>query len=115
MSDNYLDREAAYIANLMDTGYDAQAADRLRQDLASMDRISFLSVVTKVRQQEIRGQGADLNVYQSFGPGFFENDYISVDKTVLQGDSRTPVVYHQPIAQYQFSLPEQWIPRLFLK
>jgi len=113
MSDNFLDREAAYIANMMDTGNDAQAADRLRQDLATMDRASFLSVVTKVRQQEQRGVGADLNVYRSYGPGYFENDYISVDKTILQGDSKTPALYQQPIAQYQFAFLD-WT-RLYLK
>src|SRR4030095_849061 len=113
MSDNFLDREAAYVANLMDTGNDQQAADRLRSDLASMDRASFLSLVTQVRKKEQRGVGADLNLYRSFGPGYFENDYISVDKTILQGDSKSPALYQQPIAQYQFA----WLDwtRLYLK
>ncbi len=113
MSDNFLDREAAHVAHLMDNGQDQQAADRLRADLAGMDRASFLSLVTQVRQKEQRGVGADLNVYRSYGPGYFENDFISVDKTILQGDSKSPALYQQPIAQYQFAFMD-WT-RLYLK
>jgi hypothetical protein len=115
MSDNFIERESTYLAYLMDTGRDQEAADRLRSESMVMDRASFFSLVTQTRQKDQRGVGADLNIHQSFGPGYFENDLISVDKTVLQGDSKTPVLYQQPISQYQLSAVEQWMYKPYLK
>lgn len=100
MSD--INREADYVASLLDSNNDHQAADRLRADLATMDRASFMTLVNQIRQKEQKGMGADLNVYRWDGPGYFQNALISVDKTILQGDSRSPALYQQPIAQYQF-------------
>jgi len=103
MPDNFLDREACYVASLLDSGSDYQAAERLRADLVGMDRASFLTLVTEIRQKEQRNVGADLNIDRSYGPGFFEQDLVSVDRPFVTQNGYTQV-YRQPIAQYNFAL-----------
>jgi hypothetical protein len=103
MPDNIIDREADYVASLLDSGQDHQAADRLRADLAGMDRASFLTLVNQIRQKERHGVGADLNVYRSPGPGYFENALVSIDRPFITENGYRQV-YQQPIAQYSFPL-----------
>lgn len=105
MSDNnsYFEQESRYVAYLLDSGQDHEAAQRLRADMVNMDRNTFISMVSHIREMEQRGVGSDLNVYRSQGPGFFENALVSVDRpfTTKEGHAN---VYQQPIAQYQFPL-----------
>ncbi len=104
MSDNsYFEQESKYVAYLLDSGQDHEAANRLRGDMANMDRNTFIAMVSHIRQMERPGVGSDLNIYRSQGPGFFENALVSVDRPFIT-EGGHPNVYQQPIAQYQFPL-----------
>lgn len=103
MTESYFEQESRYVAYLLDSGADHQAAERLRADMVNMDRNTFICMVSRIRQMERQGVGADLNIYRSQGPGYFENALVSVDRPFTT-DKGYQNVYQQPIAQYQFPL-----------